>query len=293
MKPLGIFRGFAIAGCEPDEMGIGPVFAVPRLLEAPRPEARRHRSVGAERGLRQPGALLRRSLGIPHEKLNVNGGAISIGHPYGMSGARMTGHPARRPPPQAQARGRHDVHRRRHGRGRTVRVRPLRTSARPCARLSLRCSLSLVCAGWMRAWPTMAVAPPPPDPAYANGGAGAAHLRPRPGRASHDRSPGPRFSALDSELSASRASAVPTWRRKTPSRMPRRTADLGDRHHGQGREFPGPARREHRRPALYCTRAASTSRLRASLCRHLAREPRATRTISHSRDMTARSWRGA
>jgi acetyl-CoA acetyltransferase len=92
LNPLGIFRGFAVAGCEPDEMGIGPVFAVPRLLE-------RH-------GLRVDDIDLwelneafasqvlycMRRLGIPHEKLNVDGGAISIGHPYGMSGARMTGH---------------------------------------------------------------------------------------------------------------------------------------------------------------------------------------------------------
>ncbi len=92
LKPLGIFRGFATAGCEPDEMGIGPVFAVPRLLE-------RH-------GLRPDDIDIWElneafasqvlycadRIGIPHEKLNVNGGAISIGHPYGMSGARMTGH---------------------------------------------------------------------------------------------------------------------------------------------------------------------------------------------------------
>jgi len=92
LEPLGIFRGFAVAGCEPDEMGIGPVFAVPRLLE-------RH-------GLKMDDIDLwelneafavqvvycRDRLGIPNERLNVNGGAISIGHPYGMSGARMVGH---------------------------------------------------------------------------------------------------------------------------------------------------------------------------------------------------------
>ena len=58
LKPLGIFRGFAVAGVEPEEMGIGPALAVPRLLEAPRSQGRRHRSVGIERGLRLPGALL-------------------------------------------------------------------------------------------------------------------------------------------------------------------------------------------------------------------------------------------
>ena len=60
LKPMGAFRGWAVAGCEPDEMGIGPVFAVPRLLEAPRPHGRRHRPVGAQRGVRQPVPVLPR-----------------------------------------------------------------------------------------------------------------------------------------------------------------------------------------------------------------------------------------
>ncbi len=60
LQPLGIFRGFVSAGCEPDEMGIGPVFAVPRLLEAPRPQGRRHRPLGAQRSLRRAGAVLPR-----------------------------------------------------------------------------------------------------------------------------------------------------------------------------------------------------------------------------------------
>ncbi len=92
LKPLGIFRGFAVAGCEPDEMGIGPVFAVPRLLE-------RHGLKVGDIDLWELNEAFACQvlycmdrLGIPHEKLNVNGGAISIGHPYGMSGARMTGH---------------------------------------------------------------------------------------------------------------------------------------------------------------------------------------------------------
>jgi acetyl-CoA C-acetyltransferase len=91
-NPLGIFRGFAVCGCEPDEMGIGPVFAVPRLLE-------RHGLTVDDIDLWELNEAFAsqvlycmRRLGIPHEKLNVNGGAISIGHPYGMSGARMTGH---------------------------------------------------------------------------------------------------------------------------------------------------------------------------------------------------------
>ena len=92
LAPLGIYRGMAVAGCDPDEMGIGPVFAVPKLL--------------AKHGLKIDDIDLwelneafacqvlycRDRLGIPHDRLNVNGGAISIGHPYGMSGARMVGH---------------------------------------------------------------------------------------------------------------------------------------------------------------------------------------------------------
>ena len=92
LQPLGVYRGMAVAGCEPDEMGIGPVFAVPKLLE--------------RNGLTMDDIDLwelneafacqvlycRDQLGIPNERLNVNGGAISIGHPYGMSGSRMVGH---------------------------------------------------------------------------------------------------------------------------------------------------------------------------------------------------------
>jgi acetyl-CoA C-acetyltransferase len=92
LQPLGIYRGLAVAGCEPDEMGIGPVFAVPRLLE--------------RKGLKMDDIDLwelneafavqtiycRDRLGIPMERLNVNGGSISVGHPYGMTGARLVGH---------------------------------------------------------------------------------------------------------------------------------------------------------------------------------------------------------
>ena len=92
LKPLGIYRGFAVAGCEPNEMGIGPVFAIPKLL--------------AKTGLKISDIGLwelneafavqviycRDKLGIPDERLNVNGGSIAVGHPYGMSGARMVGH---------------------------------------------------------------------------------------------------------------------------------------------------------------------------------------------------------
>ncbi|WBY01330.1 acetyl-CoA C-acyltransferase [Ramlibacter tataouinensis] len=92
LQPLGIFRGFAVAGCEPDEMGIGPVFAIPRLLE-------RHGLKVEDIGLWELNEAFacqvlycRDRLGIPDERLNVNGGAIAVGHPYGVSGARLTGH---------------------------------------------------------------------------------------------------------------------------------------------------------------------------------------------------------
>ena len=91
-KPLGTFRGFAVAGCEPDEMGIGPVFAVPKLLA-------RHGLKVADIDLWELNEAFasqvlycRDRLGIPQERLNVDGGAIAIGHPYGMSGARLVGH---------------------------------------------------------------------------------------------------------------------------------------------------------------------------------------------------------
>ena len=91
-EPLGAFRGFAVAGCEPDEMGIGPVFAVPRLLER---TGIRLSQVGLWE-LNEAFAVqviyCRDRLELPDELLNVDGGAIAIGHPYGMSGARMVGH---------------------------------------------------------------------------------------------------------------------------------------------------------------------------------------------------------
>jgi acetyl-CoA C-acetyltransferase len=92
LKPLGIFRGFAVAGCEPDEMGIGPVFAVPKLLK-------RHGLKVSDIDLWELNEAFavqvlycRDRLGIPADRLNVNGGAIALGHPYGMTGARLAGH---------------------------------------------------------------------------------------------------------------------------------------------------------------------------------------------------------
>lgn len=92
LRPLGRYRGMAVTGCAPDEMGIGPVFAVPRLLA-------RHGMTVADVGLWELNEAFacqvlycQQKLGIPDARLNVNGGAISIGHPFGMSGARMTAH---------------------------------------------------------------------------------------------------------------------------------------------------------------------------------------------------------
>ena len=92
ITPLGIFRGFAVAGCEPDEMGIGPVFAVPRLLERHGLKPDNIDLWELNEAFASQVLYCADRIGIPHEKLNVNGGAISIGHPYGMSGARMACH---------------------------------------------------------------------------------------------------------------------------------------------------------------------------------------------------------
>src|ERR1700679_2793169 len=92
LKPLGIFRGFAVAGCEPDEMGIGPVFAVPRLLERAGLKVRDIALWELNEAFACQVIYCRDKLGIPDERLNVNGGAIAVGHPYGVSGARLTGH---------------------------------------------------------------------------------------------------------------------------------------------------------------------------------------------------------
>jgi acetyl-CoA C-acetyltransferase len=92
LKPLGTFRGFAVAGCEPDEMGIGPVFAVPKLLERQGLSMDDIDLWELNEAFASQVLYCRDRLGIPQENLNVNGGSISIGHPFGMSGARMTGH---------------------------------------------------------------------------------------------------------------------------------------------------------------------------------------------------------
>jgi acetyl-CoA C-acetyltransferase len=92
ISPLGIFRGFAVAGCEPDEMGIGPIYAVPKLLKRAGLKVADIDLWELNEAFAVQVLYCRDQLGIPDEILNVNGGAIAIGHPYGVSGARMVGH---------------------------------------------------------------------------------------------------------------------------------------------------------------------------------------------------------
>ena len=92
LQPLGIFRGFAVAGCEPDEMGIGPVFAVPRLLQRAGLSVDDIDLWELNEAFAVQVLYCRDKLGIPADRLNVNGGAIAVGHPYGVSGQRLTGH---------------------------------------------------------------------------------------------------------------------------------------------------------------------------------------------------------
>jgi acetyl-CoA C-acetyltransferase/acetyl-CoA acyltransferase len=92
LTPLGAFRGLALAGCEPDEMGIGPVFAVPKLLAR---NGLKIDDIGLwelNEAFASQAIYCKERLGIPDELLNVDGGAIAIGHPFGMTGARLTGH---------------------------------------------------------------------------------------------------------------------------------------------------------------------------------------------------------
>ncbi|WP_290690038.1 MULTISPECIES: acetyl-CoA C-acyltransferase [unclassified Haematobacter] len=92
LQPLGTFRGYATAGCEPDEMGIGPVFAVPRLLERHGLTVNDIDLWELNEAFASQSLYCIRTLGLDPEKVNVNGGAIAIGHPFGMSGARLAGH---------------------------------------------------------------------------------------------------------------------------------------------------------------------------------------------------------
>jgi len=92
LKPLGVFRGFAVAGCEPAEMGIGPVFAVPKLLKQTGTRLEDVDLWELNEAFAVQVIYCRDRLGIPDDRLNVNGGAIAVGHPYGMSGQRLVGH---------------------------------------------------------------------------------------------------------------------------------------------------------------------------------------------------------
>ena len=92
LTPMGRFLGFAVAGCEPDEMGIGPVFAVPKLLKRLGLQVADIDLWELNEAFAVQVLYCRDKLGIPADRLNVNGGAIALGHPYGMSGQRLTGH---------------------------------------------------------------------------------------------------------------------------------------------------------------------------------------------------------
>jgi len=92
LKPMGVFRGFAVAGCEPDEMGIGPVFAVPKLLARTGKRLEDIDLWELNEAFAVQVIYCRDKLGIPDDRLNVDGGAIAVGHPYGVSGTRLTAH---------------------------------------------------------------------------------------------------------------------------------------------------------------------------------------------------------
>ncbi len=92
LKPLGAFLGFATAGCAPDEMGIGPIFAIPKLLKRFNLSVKDIDLFEINEAFAVVPIHAARVLGIPYSKLNVNGGAISIGHPFGMTGSRQVGH---------------------------------------------------------------------------------------------------------------------------------------------------------------------------------------------------------
>ncbi len=92
LRPLGIYRGFAVAGCEPDEMGIGPVYAIPKLLKKAGLKVEDIGLWELNEAFAVQVLYCADTLGIPLDRLNVNGGAIAVGHPYGVSGARLTGH---------------------------------------------------------------------------------------------------------------------------------------------------------------------------------------------------------
>ena len=95
LTPLGVYRGFTIAGCEPDEMGIGPVYSVPKLLKNYNMAIEDIDIWELNEAFAVQVVYCRDKLGIPMDKLNLDGGSISIGHPFGMTGSRQVGHLAR------------------------------------------------------------------------------------------------------------------------------------------------------------------------------------------------------
>ena len=181
LKPLGRFLGFAVAGCEPDEMGIGPVFAVPKVLKRLGLKVDDIDLWELNEAFAVQVLYCADKLGIPMDRLNVNGGAIAVGHPYGVSGQRLTGHALI----EGKRRGakrvvRDDVHRRRHGRGRRVRGALIRGAAMnvlrtPDERFAQPAGLSLRAA--LRAGRRPAHALPRRRPAR-RGGHGAVPARP-------------------------------------------------------------------------------------------------------------------
>ena len=90
--PLGVFKGFAVAGCEPDEMGIGPIFAIPKLLKQTGLTINDIDLWELNEAFAVQVIYCRDKLGIDNSKMNVNGGSIALGHPYGMTGSRLVGH---------------------------------------------------------------------------------------------------------------------------------------------------------------------------------------------------------
>ncbi|HAK63429.1 MAG TPA: acetyl-CoA C-acyltransferase, partial [Alphaproteobacteria bacterium] len=92
LQPMGRFRGFAVGGCSPEEMGIGPIFAIPKLLERTGLKIDDIDLWELNEAFASQALYCKDKLGIPMEKLNVNGGSIAIGHPFGMTGSRLTGH---------------------------------------------------------------------------------------------------------------------------------------------------------------------------------------------------------
>jgi Thiolase, C-terminal domain len=136
IEPLGTFRHFVVADCEPDEMGIGPVLAVPRLLERAGLDTGDIGLWELNEAFSSQAVYCVETLELPEDKLNVNGGAISVGHPYGMSGARLVGHALLEGRRRGALGRRQDVRGRRHGGSRAIRTGLNRSRSSLCRDLS-------------------------------------------------------------------------------------------------------------------------------------------------------------